>query len=244
MVISNLERSFPQHSEREIKVLGRKFYRHLCDLIVESIKLFSISLSEAQKRFKVVNPELLDNIYNQGRSVVLVGGHYNNWEMLAVALPSQIKHHTIGIYSPLNNAFFNQKFISSRSKYGLEMLATKKVTPFYNDLPEHPVAVLFGADQSPTYSKNVHWMDFLGQDTAVALGTEKFAKKCDHVVVYGGIKKVKRGHFEFTLETLTDTPKTTEDGEISEMHTKRLEQDILEQPEHWLWSHKRWKRQR
>jgi KDO2-lipid IV(A) lauroyltransferase len=103
---------------------------------------------------------------------------------------------------------------------------------------------IFGADQSPTYSKNVHWTTFLHQDTAIALGTERFAKKYNLPVAYGSINKVKRGHYSLDISILTDTPAETAEGEITELHTKKLEQQILAQPEYWLWTHKRWKRKR
>jgi KDO2-lipid IV(A) lauroyltransferase len=103
---------------------------------------------------------------------------------------------------------------------------------------------IFGADQSPTYSKNVHWTNFLNQDTAVALGTERFAKKYNIPVVFCSIIKLKRGIYTAELSVLTDTPHNTKDGEITELHTSTLEKQINTQPEFWLWTHKRWKRKK
>lgn len=244
VVLGNLKNSFPQKSEKEINTIARKFYAHLCDLIVESVKLFSISSSEIRRRFVVNNPKILQPFFDEGKDVIIVGGHYNNWEILASGIDQQVPHDAVALYSKLNNAFFNEKMKSSRGKFGLRMVTTKDSFTYFKEEHNTPRMTIFGADQSPTYSKNVHWMRFLNQETAVALGTERFAKKYDLPVVYGAINKIKRGHYCLDISLLSDNPKSTADGEITEIHTRILEQQILNQPEFWLWTHKRWKRKR
>ncbi len=244
VVISNLSNSFPEKSEKEIKHIAHKFYNHLCDLIVESVKLFSISEKEIAKRFVVNNPEFLQPFFDEGKSVIIVGGHYNNWEILASGIDNQVPHESVALYSKLNNVFFNEKMKASRGKFGLRMVTTKDSFAYFKEKSDSPRMTIFGADQSPTYSKNVHWMTFLNQETAVALGTERFAKKYDLPVVYGAINKVKRGHYTLDISLITDSPKETEDGFITETHTQILEKYILDHPEYWLWTHKRWKRKR
>ena len=243
-MLQNLTNSFPDKSEQEIKELARKFYAHLCDLIVESVKLFSISEEEIVQRFKVNNAEILQPFFDAGKSVIIVGGHYNNWEMLASGIDSQVPHDSVALYSKLSNAFFDDKMKSSRSKFGLRMVTTKDSFTYFKEKHDVPRMTIFGADQSPTYSKSVHWTTFLSQDTAVALGTERFAKKYDLPVVYGAINKEKRGYYSLDISVLCDNPTATSDGEITELHTKKLEEQILAKPEYWLWTHKRWKRVR
>jgi KDO2-lipid IV(A) lauroyltransferase len=244
VVFQNLRNSFPDKSEGEIKQIARKFYRHLTDIIIESVKLFSISEEQAVKRMKVLNPEVMDAYADKNQSVILVGGHYNSWEMLAVGLDSQVKHQTVGLYSKLTNAFFNKVMLSSRSKYGIQMVTTKNAARFFSDESANNTATLFGADQSPTHNKNVIWTTFLNQETAVAFGTERYSKKYNYPVLYGIINKVKRGHYTFEVEVVTDNPQDEDHGFISIEHTKRLEQQIIQEPAYWLWTHKRWKRKR
>jgi KDO2-lipid IV(A) lauroyltransferase len=244
VVLSNLRNSFPDKSEEEITTLCKKFYAHLCDIIVESVKLFSISNKQILKRFKVNNPEVLQPYFDQGKSVIIVGGHYNNWEMLASGIDQQVPHDTVALYSKLTNAFFDKKMKSSRGAFGLRMVTTKESFAYFKETYTVPRMTIFGADQSPTYSKSVHWTTFLNQDTAVALGTERFATKYNLPIVYGAINKNKRGHYSIDISILCDQPKDTTEGEITEMHTRKLEEQILAQPEYWLWTHKRWKRKR
>lgn len=244
VVLNNLKNSFPHKSDTEINEICKKFYAHLCDLIVESVKLFSISNEQILKRFKVNNPEILQPYVDQQKSILIVGGHFNNWEMLAAGIDQQVPHESVALYAKLSNDFFDKKMKSSRSAFGLRMVTTKESFAYFKEKHTIPRMTIFGADQSPTYSKSVHWTTFLCQDTAVALGTERFAKKYNLPVVYGAIHKVKRGHFTFDISILCDEPKASAEGEITELHTRKLEEQILAQPEYWLWTHKRWKRKR
>jgi len=242
VVNQNLTNSFPDKTPQEIKTLQHNFYRHFCDIMVESFKIFSISESDAKARFKVLNPELLNSYYNKGQSVLLVGGHYNNWEMLAVGLDSYIDHQSVAIYHRLGNKFMNDKALKSRSKYGLKMISRQEVKDYFAQFTGLTVTI-FGADQSPSIAKKVYWMEFLNQDTPVMFGVEKFAIE-NTPVIFGGITKVKRGHYEFKMEVLIEDPSQCGHGDITEAHTKRLEKQIIADPQYWLWTHKRWKRKR
>jgi KDO2-lipid IV(A) lauroyltransferase len=244
VVFQNLNHSFPDKSEKEIKKIAAQFYSHLCDTIVESIRLFSMPEKEVIRRCKLLNPEVIDRYYEEGRDVVVVTGHFNNWEFAAVAVTPQVKHHCIGIYQPLTNAFFERKFSVSRKRLGLELLPKTETKDSFRRGREQPSAHYFAADQSPTYSKRVHWMTFLNQETAVAFGTEKYACEFNQPVVFGLVEKVKRGQYEITVHLITDTPNEHPKGWITEKHTRLLEKQIVEKPQYWLWTHKRWKRKR
>lgn len=244
VVLSNLRRSFPKKSEKEIQQIAKKFYKHLSDIIVESVKFFSISKKEALKRLHVINPEVIDAFAEKGQSVILVGGHYSNWEIIAISLDLKIKHQTVALFSKLTDPFFNKVMLKTRSRYGIKMVTTKDSGRFFEEDSKANTATVFGADQSPTYNKNVIWTTFLHQETAIAYGTERYAKKYNYPVIYGAIQRVKRGHYSFELSLITDTPNDTPHGFISVEHTRRLEAQINADPTNWLWTHKRWKRKR
>ncbi|KYG79517.1 lysophospholipid acyltransferase family protein [Roseivirga echinicomitans] len=243
VVSANLRNSFPNHSEKELIEIRQQFYRHFTDLLVESLKIFSISEEEAKARFVVTNPEVLQPFIDTNRSILIVGGHYNNWEMLAVGIDAYIEHQSVAIYHALKNKFLNEKILASRSKFGLKMISRPDVKAFFANTTAL-TATIFGADQSPSIAKKVYWTHFLNQETAVMFGVEKFAKEKNSPVVFGGIKKVKRGYYEFTFEVLFAEPTLCLHGEITESHVRRLERQILEAPQYWLWTHKRWKRKK
>jgi len=245
VVFSNLRNSFPGKDSDEIKEIAQRFYHHFCDVIIESIKLFSISREEGIKRFKVVNPEISDKYFDEGKSLIGVGGHYNNWEMLATLLDPQIKHQSVGIYTKLTNPFFEKKFSQSRTKFGMELLPKKEVKQFYAEDNNRLTIAIFAIDQSPSSAtKRVYWMDFLNQETPVMFGSEKYAREYNYPVLFATVNKIKRGYYELAFEVLEENPTQAEYGSIIEKATRRLEKQILEKPEFWLWSHKRWKRKR
>jgi len=240
----NMKNSFPDKSVVELKNLEKLFYHHLCDVIVETFKSFTISEKEIMKRMVFRNPEMLNQFYEQGRSVLLGGGHYNNWEWFAVALDQQIKHHSYALYTPLRNKFFDEKMRSTRGKYGLGMISIKEVARFFKEKENELTITVFGIDQSPRNAKKCHWMTFLNQDTGVMYGLEKYARELDYPVVFGNIDKVKRGYYTFYVETITANPREEPENYIIETTTRRLEEEIIKAPQYWLWTHKRWKRKR
>lgn len=245
VVYTGLTRSFPDKSKTEIRKIARKFYRHLCDLMVESVRLFSMPKKEMLARSKFVNPELLDRYYDQGRSIIIVAGHYNNWEIFAHSCDLQMKHQAVGIYTPLTSPYFERKFSESRSRYNVVLLPKLQVKEYFATHQDEIKAVVFGTDQSPSLqSKKVYWTNFLNQDTAVMFGSEKYAREYNYPVIFARVKKEKRGHFKISFEVLEENPAASEYGSITEQHTRLLEQQIIEQPEYWLWTHKRWKRKR
>lgn len=244
VVLKNIRNSFPDKSNAEHQQIMDAFYHHLCDLVIESIKIFTISEKEVLERMTCSNPEVINRFYDEGRSVIIAGGHFNNWELFAVAVHRFMRHRAVGIYSPLKSAFFDRKMCETRGKFGLELLATKSVKQFFEDNKSNLTATIFGMDQSPGSATNSYWMDFLNQDTAVSFGAEKYATTYNYPVVFGRLHKLKRGHYSLEFETIAADPANTEYGFITSQATKLLEKDILQAPEFWLWSHRRWKKSR
>jgi KDO2-lipid IV(A) lauroyltransferase len=241
VVRNNLEMCFPEKSDREIQSLMVRFYRHFCDLIVESIKNFSITDEAARRRMKTRNPEVLDRWAEAGRNVILAGGHYGNWELWAVAGPQQLKHKIVGIYKPLNNKYFDRKLRETRAKFGLELIPTKETGKYMRSNPDKLDAVVFGIDQSPSNPNRAIWVRFMGMDTACLPGTEHYARELNRPIIFAHLVRTKRGHFEVWYEEMFDKPAETKEGEITTKLHEVLEKDIRQAPEYWLWSHKRWK---
>ncbi|MBK8621875.1 MAG: lysophospholipid acyltransferase family protein [Saprospiraceae bacterium] len=242
VIIQNLQRSFPDKSQEEIHLLSNHFYRHLADLMAEGIKNLSISQKELSKRVVADNPELLEKLYKKGKSVILVAGHYNNWEWMITSQNHLFPHQAIGIGKPLSNGFWDKKLNQLRGRYGMIIAHAKNFKDILATNKNTPVSLLVLTDQSPTDSGKSYWLPFLNQQTPVLFGAEMMAFTYDFPVVYYTMKKVKRGYYRIILQTITEDPRQTSWGEITEAHTRLLEKDILDAPEYWLWSHKRWKR--
>lgn len=241
VIWNNLRNSFPEKSEAELKQILHRFYIHFSDLIVESLKGFNLSEKEVRKRVSFEGLEDMQRFYKEKREVIIVSGHYGNWEMPGSAISLFIDHLPVALYKPLSNKFFNEKAKQSRTAFGIELAAMKEFKAVSEQKTIEPRAFCLATDQSPSSPERCYWTTFLNQDTGVMFGAEKYAKELDAVVVYMSITKSKRGYYHVICTTLEEFPKSTKYGEITEQHTRFLEQEILKRPEHWLWSHKRWK---
>jgi KDO2-lipid IV(A) lauroyltransferase len=245
VVWQNLKNSFPQKTDEEIDRTRKKFYHYFCDLFIEFIKALTISKKSIVARCKFT-PEgmaVLNTLAGKNKSILLVMGHFGNWEWAGQSFSLLCRHRLYVIYHQLGNKHFNDAMTRLRSRFGTGVIEMKRT---YKEMLSHKNilnATVFLADQTPQ-PDNAYWMTFLNQDTPVFKGTEVIAKKLGLPVVYANVTRLKRGYYEMHLELLVEFPADTADGEITEMHTKRLEQDIIAMPETWLWSHRRWKHKR
>jgi Kdo2-lipid IVA lauroyltransferase/acyltransferase len=241
VVRENLKNSFPEKSDAERKVIEKKFYHHFSDFLGESIKSISISDKDILKRCALMNPEILNKYYDEGKSVIVLCGHYNNWEYYAVGISQQLRHKTIAAYKPLKNKFFDRVILKSRQRFGMRMVGMRDIPRvFASELKEPTVSIMVN-DQSPGNPKTAHWNTFLNQDTGWMTGAERLAEKYNQAILFGVIRKVKRGFYEVTFREITDDVTKHPKGYVLDTHAKFLEEIIREEPQYWLWSHKRWK---
>jgi Kdo2-lipid IVA lauroyltransferase/acyltransferase len=241
VVVRNLKNSFPEKSNREIHQIKRAFYRHFFDFLLESLRMLSISTKELEQRMHLVNPELLDKFHDQGKHVVAIVGHCFNWEFLP-AINTKMKLQFVALYKSLENPFMNQVIYNSRTANGSVLIDNKEIMSFFRKKDQNPSLIFFVADQSPRWKSKLHWTTFLNQQTAVVTGPERYAQTFDLPVVFGEVRKLKRGHYEVEFHLLEEFPKQTQEGEITEKHVRKLEEIIQKRPELWLWTHKRWKK--
>ena len=244
VVMNNLRNSFPEKDEAELKAIASKFYRWFCDLTLETLKTLTISPEEVRKRVEFKGKDILQQYAREKRSVILVLGHYGNWE-LAGARYSQERDipqlHVI--YHPLANARFDRLMHHMRTRHGTKLYTMRETSKAMIRDRDLLTATAFIADQTPS-PERAYWMTFLNQDTPVFQGTEGLARKLDKPVIYISITRPERGYYCMSMETLVADPTRTTDGEITEVHTRRLERDIRKYPELWLWTHRRWKHKR
>jgi Kdo2-lipid IVA lauroyltransferase/acyltransferase len=245
VVSTNLKNSFPEKSAEEIVQIKKGFYKHFADLLIEILKLRNMSNSSQLKRYTFSNTEIFDRLREEKRDVIGVLGHYNNWEWPTL-LGQRINYLSIIIYKPLQNQYFNNFMNDQRTKDGLKIAPTSMIIRDIINYRKQKINTfsVFIADQTPPGNELNHWTTFLNQETAFFTGAGKIASKYDMAVVFLNIQKKKRGYYNLDFELLCDHTSGIEEKEIIEKYVRRLEEQIREKPEYWLWSHRRWKHKR
>ena len=242
VVRENLALTLPHLSDAERKVIEKKFYKHMCDMFLEMVKTMSMSPEEMERRFHVTNIDLVRDYAKKGKSVILVASHYASYEWLLTINP-KLGFQGVAVYKRLANPYFDKLVRKIRSKYNTEMIETRKAIPTMAQNQRNGVLSLYGlaSDQSPKMERIFHSMKFMGVEVPVHTGAETLAKKYDLAVLFVEVKKARRGYYEATFIPLADNPKDFENFKITEMYLKEVEKQILEAPEFYLWTHKRWK---
>jgi KDO2-lipid IV(A) lauroyltransferase len=243
IILMNLRNSFPSKSEKEINNIADKFYLHFCDLVVETIKTLSITESEVKKMIRFEDVNVLKKYKEANQSIILMLGHLGNWELAGARFGLENLHQLYVIYHPLENLYFDKLVYKMRTRLGNRLYAMNEVLRGMIQNKADTTAIAFIADQTPP-PETAYWMEFLHQDTPVFNGIGKLAKKFKYPIVYVSIKEEIRGKYVIHLENFIPFPANLHENEITHQVNKRLEADIVSQPEHWLWSHRRWKHKR
>lgn len=247
IVRKNILNSFPRKKEKEILKIEKKFYRHLCDYFVETIKTLRISDKEIRKRMVFKNPEIVNRLTKDGNSCLLSLGHYGNWEWVPsiglYLLPEVEPGH---VYKTLKSKAFDELFLKIRSRFRPKPIEMKSVyrSIIRNRNEGKAMVIGFLSDQRPKKNSDEHWITFLNQDTPVQTGMERIAQQFGFAVVYLDIKKVKRGHYVGDFSVITADASEEEKFGITEKYTRKLEETILNEPAFYLWSHNKWSRKK
>ena len=241
-VRENLILAFPNLTDKERLIIEKKSFHHLCDMFLEMAKTMTISQKEINKRFKYTNLDVYLDLEKKGKSIALMCAHYASYEWV-LSMNNHITFKGYGIYKKIANPYFDKLVKDIRAKFKAYLITTKETKPKIEQNTITNVLGLYGfaSDQTPRRSDNLYWYTFLGIETPIHFGAEMLAKRYNMNVIYLKVTKVKRGFYEASFEVLSDDVKSVPNYKISEMFMQRVEQQIYEAPEFYLWTHKRWK---
>ncbi|WP_460576958.1 lysophospholipid acyltransferase family protein [Flavobacterium koreense] len=241
-VRENIALALPHLSEQERLIIEKKSYHHLCDMFLEMIKTMSISEKEINKRFSYSNLDVYLDLEKKGKSIALMCAHYASYEWV-LSMNNHITFKGYGIYKKIANPYFDKLVKNIRAKFKAYLITTKETKTTIEQNAKNGVLGIFGfaSDQTPRRSDNMYWDNFMGIQTPIHVGAEMLAKRYDMNVIFLKVKKVKRGYYEASFEVLSDNVKSIPDYKLSENFMRKVEQQIYEAPEFYLWTHKRWK---
>lgn len=244
VIADNLRLSFPEKTADELNKIARGAYQNLCDITIESIKGLTMTKSVMRQHYSIKKPSVLDNAFENGQSIILVGAHYCNWEWGVRSWSLWFKHQVVGIYKPLANKTIESYLNKKREDFGLQLASPKQTRNALELSKNKPcIYVMFG-DQNPHNLNTCHWVDFLNRDTAWLQGVGEIAHQRNFPIYYLRTTRVKRGFYESELIPICLNPTELSPQQISATYAKQVENNIKEAPNDWLWSHKRWKHKR
>lgn len=244
-VRENLALALPHLSTEERLAIEKKSFRHLCDMFLEMIKTMTISNKEISKRFVFTNMEVYKNLEAQEKSIAMMLAHYASYEWV-ISMNAYVNFSAFAIYKKIANPYFDKLVRNIRSRFKANLITTKETIPvIINNNRNKELSIYgFASDQSPRISSAYHWQKFMGVEVPVHTGAEMLSKKYDMNVIFLKVQKVKRGYYQASFEVLSDNAKEVPNYEITDQFLKLVEQQILEAPEYYLWTHKRWKHKR
>ncbi len=250
LVRKNLRLSFPDKSDAERKAIEKRFYHHFVDLIAEVIWSYRATEEDMLAHFESVNVDKVEQWAQQKGGVIFMLGHLGNWEWTAEVqhrfTNPEMQHYNV--YRPLNSKSADKAMTAIREKRSGTGSNIEKnfLLRHLVQLKKQQAKFTLGliADQKPSPRNAHYWTTFLNQDTSFLDGGEVIAKKFDYVVTYVHMTSSRRGHYTARVDLITDNAPAAAPNEITEQFARRLEANIREQPELWLWTHNRWKWQR
>jgi len=241
VVRENLAHSFPEKSAADRKTIEREFYRHFCDVLVETIKGLSISAEELSRRMVNVDQSIYDELNRDQRSAIVVMSHCGNWEWICLMSQLSCEQKVQCVYKTLSNPGFDWLMFHQRTRFQVNAVPMEQILRIMSQNKAHCTVTAFIGDQSPSSGKGPHWTSFLNQETAFMMGSEKIAKKLNLGLVYLSCQKVGRSRYEARTHWLCQDPSLEPTGAITDSIATAIENEIRQQPAYWLWSHRRWK---
>ncbi len=241
VIKENLTLSFPNKSAADIKQLQHAFYKNLCDVTLESIKLFSITPAALQKRVSFENIDYPESYLKNGSGIIVLTSHLCNWEWLLQACALYTNFTIDGVYKEAHNASADKMIYNLRSRFGAHPVEMKDVMKHLIKTRKETRVLAMVADQTPPHAEIQYWQTFLHQYTPFYVGGDKIGAMMQRPVFFASMKRTQRGHYHVTFDLLMEPPIPKEEHSVTEKYVALLEQKINESPSDWLWSHKRWK---
>ena len=247
VAINNLSKSFPEKSQTEIKAILKQTYKNISDIFIEVVRTEKLTKAELTERmeFEDGSLEILDKLYESGKSVIILTGHLGNWEWMGPRLQSEIKYDGHVAYKPLSNKHFDAYMNMLRSRFFTDrMVYFKTILRFILSHRKELKTYILAADQTPTKTEIGCWIEFLNQETGFFTGGERIASTVGFAVVFLDNRRTKRGHYKINISLLSEDASKEEEFAITKKFAHKLEESLSVQPDNWLWTHKRWKHKR
>lgn len=243
--LDNLRRCFPDKPEAELESIAARSYRNGCALMAEVVKGSRLPAAALSRRVVITNPQIVQQVLSGGKPAVLLASHHCNWEWLLLSACVSLNTGVDAVYKPLREAGVDRFMRETRSRFGGNPIPVGSFMMEVMKRRSQPRIIALVADQTPPWNEDKHWTRFLNQDTAFFTGADQVARIARAPVFFVGMRRLKRGYYEATLQLLTEPPypPTAEGGDslVIERYARAAEAHIAAYPADWLWMYRKWK---
>lgn len=242
---NNLSRSFPEKKPKEINAILKQTYRNMSDVFIEVMKTEKMTKKDLFERINLENVELLNKLYDEGKSVIILTSHTGTWEWTGPRIQFEMKYDGFVAYKPLSNKHFDKYMNMLRSHFFKDrMVHFKNILRVILSNRKELKSYILAADQTPTKTEIGCWLKFMNQETGFFTGGERIASSAGFAVVYMENKRVQRGRYNVKISLISEDASKEEKHAITKKYAQLLEENLKSQPDNWLWTHKRWKHKR
>ncbi len=241
VVDKNLEMCFPDKPKEWRDEIKKKYYPYMVDLMLESLKGYTYPAEKLRKRLVYDDLTIPEKLFSEGKSMIVAMGHHGNWEWTTQTVKYEHKHKFCAIFKPMKNQYISNFTVKCREQRGTHFCPIEKTRFAFGMREKFPTGFCMAGDQNTPNTKRAIWVNFFGMETACLPGIEFYAKLFDLPVIFMEIRREKRGYYRCYVSMIAENPSQCAPGEITQRYMSKLEEVMRNQPETWLWSHKRWK---
>ena len=237
----NIARAFPQLPVTQVARLAAQSARNTAHVVFETIASSAFNEAELARRVLIDNPQLIQQLVQEHRTVVTVAAHHANWEWLQLACAARLGAPLAALYKPLGHSGLDTFLHQLRGRFGSRLIVARTALPQLLQFAREPGVIALVADQVPRPDDEQYWSVLLGRETAFFTGPEKLARLLKAPLVFAHMQRLRRGYYRVQFEVLARPPYLEPDGDLMERYVRALEAQIRAAPLDWVWVYKRWK---
>ncbi len=239
IINSNIKKAFPNANSHDLKKINQSMWNNYGRVFAEYMFIKNFRSGNLSTKIEIEGQDILDDIVDKKKQVIFISGHLANFELMAMYLEKTgVKLCTI--YRPLNNIFLNKIMENVRIEHicknqikkgigGLKKLIMLKKN-------NYSTALMIDQRVSEGILSN-----FFNEKALTTTIPAQLVKKFDIPVVPVNIERVENINFKIKIGQTINFSKHHTIEYITEKLNTILEKMIIHKPDHWIWSHNRWK---
>jgi KDO2-lipid IV(A) lauroyltransferase len=243
VVEENLERTLGRTLDRPgLDRIARGVYHHLGRTLLEYGRFRRLTRARLDAWVEVRGFERVEQAHALGRGVILVTGHFGNWELMGAAV-SMRGYPVHFLAKEQRNPYVDRYMNRSRGHLGVGLVHPgPELRRVYRRLRHGDIiGMLFDQDAG----QSGVFLDVLGRVASVQPGAAVFAQRTGAPIIPGCIVRLRDGRhrvsFEEPIHPDLGAEPAAEVTRLVRLSVQSLERFILRYPEQYYWVHRRWK---